>query len=212
MRKVMDRIMVERVKGIRAAVLLTAVAGLLSGCGLGSFLGLDRASPDEFRVVSRAPLEVPPDYNLRPPQPGSPRPQELERDTRATSSMFGASASQGGLFDPRTSARQTQGEAALLSQAGAEQADPEIRSIVDRENPGVVVGDRSLIDRLLFWRDDQPAPQTVHQGAPPTIARTGSTQATPAPTAPAQGEAAQPPATGSEAPQGLPLNLPGSGR
>lgn len=205
MRKVMDRIMVERVKGIRAAVLLTAAAGLLSGCGLGSFLGLDRASPDEFRVVSRAPLEMPPDYNLRPPQPGSPRPQELERDTRTASSMFGA-ASQGGLFDPRTSAQQTQGEAALLSQAGADQADPEIRAIVDRENPGVVVGDRSLLDRLMFWKDDQPPAQTVHQGAPPTITRTGSTQAN------APAEPAAQPAPGTEAPQGLPLTLPGTGR
>ena len=32
--------------------------------------------PDEFAVESRAPLTVPPDFDLRPPEPGAPRPQE----------------------------------------------------------------------------------------------------------------------------------------
>lgn len=156
------------------AVLLLA-AGLLSGCDtVSEALGLSRSTPDEFRVVSRAPLEVPPDFNLRPPQPGSPRPQELERDNRVTASVFGAA---GGLIDPRTSAGQSQGEAALLSAAGADAADPDIRAIVDRENPGVVIGERSFLERLMFWRDGQQAENTLHQGAPPTIARTGTSQA-----------------------------------
>ncbi len=156
------------------ATLLVAM-GLLSGCDtIGETLGLSRSTPDEFRVVSRAPLEVPPDFNLRPPQPGSPRPQELDRDNRVTASVFGAS---GGLIDPRTTAGQTSGEAALLAAAGADAADPDIRAIVDRENPGVVVGERSFLDRLLFWRDGDQAENTLHQGAPPTIARTGTSQA-----------------------------------
>jgi hypothetical protein len=50
---------------------------LLSGCtGFKQALGIERASPDEFAVESRAPLTIPPEFNLRPPQPGAPRPQE----------------------------------------------------------------------------------------------------------------------------------------
>jgi hypothetical protein len=30
-------------------------------------VGLDKSAPDEFRVVSRPPLSVPPQFNLRPP-------------------------------------------------------------------------------------------------------------------------------------------------
>jgi len=37
---------------------------------------MDRVGPDEFAVESRAPLTIPPEYDLRPPQPGAPRPQE----------------------------------------------------------------------------------------------------------------------------------------
>lgn len=172
------------------ALLASAVA--LSACGI-----FDRSSPDEFQVVARAPLEVPPDYNLRPPAPGSPRPQELDRDTRASASVFGAAGGTGGLIDPRTSRGQSNGEGALLSQAGADQANPDIRTIVDRENPGVVVGERSFLDRLLFWKGGEQPEQTVHQGPPPTISRTGSTQA---PTAAATPDAAAAPAP-AEAPR-----------
>ncbi|HYE49948.1 MAG TPA: DUF3035 domain-containing protein [Azospirillaceae bacterium] len=170
-------------KVIRAAGkcgLLLAGLAALSGCdSVGRALGIERAAPDEFRVVSRAPLEVPPDFNLRPPQPGSPRPQELAQDTRSTASVFGAAGTgvAGGQAVPGAAAgRQSTGEVALVQQAGADQADSDIRAIVDRESPGVVVGDRGLLDRLMFWKDDLPPAQTQHQGGPPVISRQGSTQ------------------------------------
>ena len=54
---------------------------VLSGCGSArQTFGLDRKPPDEFSVLTRAPLAVPPEYKLRPPTPGAPRPQES--DTR----------------------------------------------------------------------------------------------------------------------------------
>ena len=64
------------IRGMTPAVLV--VAGLMVGaCGdTRKVLGYDKVTPDEFKVVSRAPLSLPPDYGLRPPQPGAPRPQE----------------------------------------------------------------------------------------------------------------------------------------
>jgi len=53
-------------------VLCLAGALLISGCSdLKKAMGLERTSPDEFAVESRAPLTMPPDFNLRPPQPGA---------------------------------------------------------------------------------------------------------------------------------------------
>jgi len=51
------------------SVLLVAGIGLtLAGCsGLGDALGLSKRPPDEFEVVAKKPLAVPPDFNLRPP-------------------------------------------------------------------------------------------------------------------------------------------------
>ena len=55
---------------------------LLSGCGAGK--SLDRARPDEFAVARQAPLVIPPDFALVPPQPGAARPQ----DTAAVTCPF----------------------------------------------------------------------------------------------------------------------------
>ena len=54
--------------------LCLACAFLISGCSdLKKAIGLERSTPDEFAVESRAPLTMPPDFNLRPPQPGAER-------------------------------------------------------------------------------------------------------------------------------------------
>ena len=59
------------------AVACLSASLLLSGCtGFSRAIGLERVSPDEFAVESRAPLTMPPEFDLRPPQPGAPRPQE----------------------------------------------------------------------------------------------------------------------------------------
>ena len=52
-------------------------------------------APDEFRVVRKAPLTVPPEYNLRPPTPGSSRPQELSTESQARVAVFGLDVGQG---------------------------------------------------------------------------------------------------------------------
>ena len=68
-----------------------AVAGLsAAGCSAaGKALGVSKVTPDEFRVVARAPLVVPPDYSLRPPTPGEPRPQELDPESQAHTALLG---------------------------------------------------------------------------------------------------------------------------
>ena len=63
---------------------ITAAAVVLTGCNsIRQGVGLERVTPDEFRVVSMAPLSVPPEYGLRPPAPGQPRPAELAPESAA---------------------------------------------------------------------------------------------------------------------------------
>jgi hypothetical protein len=52
-------------------------------------LGMERSQPDEFAVVERAPLTMPPNFNLMPPQPGAPRPQEAKTTATAQSLVLG---------------------------------------------------------------------------------------------------------------------------
>ena len=65
----------------------------VSACGgARQALGLTKVSPDEFRVVTKAPLVLPPDYALRPPEPGKPRPQEQATDGAARVALLGSDA------------------------------------------------------------------------------------------------------------------------
>ena len=61
---------------------------LLGGCSsIKQMFGMDPQGPDEFAVESRAPLTVPPDFALRPPQPGASRPQEASSQDQARKVM-----------------------------------------------------------------------------------------------------------------------------
>src|ERR1700686_5409577 len=63
----------------------------VSGCSdFKKMVGIEKTSPDEFAVESRAPLTIPPDFDLRPPAPGSGRPQETSAANRAKTAIDNA--------------------------------------------------------------------------------------------------------------------------
>lgn len=134
----------RRTLTIAAAVTgLTIASAALGGCASASrALGMAKVTPDEFRVVSKAPLVVPPDFALRPPQPGEPRPQELQPESQARLALLGARAAE----------TRTQGESMLVAKAGAEKADPLIRYVMDDEFGSLAHKDKSFADKLMFWK------------------------------------------------------------
>ena len=122
------------------ALMLTGVA--LSGCGGGDALGFGKVTPDEFRVVAKAPLTLPPEYSLRPPTPGEPRPQELQPESAARQAVMGDAAA----------VKRSDGEKLLAQRAGGGNADPLIRYVVDDEFGEITHKDKSFADTVLFWR------------------------------------------------------------
>jgi hypothetical protein len=157
----------------RTSILLAALAiGLplaTGGCtSVKQTLGLTKQSPDEFRVVSRAPLSMPPDYNLRPPTPGSPRPQEGTPRDQAAAAVF-QYATTGGLpadaippvGEGEAETAQSSGESALLQSAGGSGVDPNIRQLVDSETAEDEANSRTLADTLVFWREPDPYGEVV---------------------------------------------------
>lgn len=149
-------------RGARAAVALLALAlPLLSACAGGSVqnaLGLGKRSPDEFAVVSRAPLVVPPDFDLRPPRPGEARPLAGTTGDRARATLLGeapATAARPAVaaqsLDPASSA----GQQALLGKAGGGNVDPEIRRRIAEENQSLATVEQAMFTRLLKWREPE---------------------------------------------------------
>lgn len=142
---------------IPSLALLCALLAL-PGCG-GSAkqaLGIERKPPDEFRVVSRPPLSLPPNYALRPPRPGERRPQELPAREQARDVLLGQATSNGYASDQPLSA----GETALLAHARTDSADPEIRRLVEQERAADAGDERNFVERLMFWLEPPP-PGTV---------------------------------------------------
>jgi hypothetical protein len=146
------------------------VAGLgiaLAGCsGVQEQLGLTSTPPDEFAVYSRAPLSVPPDFALLPPQPGAPRPQEATPTQQAQTALFSNSGTYTFSNDLQpTGPTQSMGEQAFLQSAGATGIDPEIRTLVEAETDIEAAQTEQFVNGLVFWQEPIPAGVVIDPAA-----------------------------------------------
>ncbi len=149
-------------------LLLVAAAGLgLSGCSATmNALGMGKHPPDEFVVVTHPPLQVPANFDLVPPQPGAPRPQEESAAQLAEAAVVGTGAQAEGT-DTASSTQilpagpASAGEEAFLQNAGVAKADPKIRQLVDSEAQAETDAIKDdLYNKILFWQT-QPPPGVV---------------------------------------------------
>lgn len=144
----------------RILLMSVCAATMLSACDTAKQeLGLNRSSPDEFAVVKRAPLEMPPDYNLRPPQPGAPRPQEQAMADQARTAVLGEKAK------PSKGEGYTKGEAAFLENANA-RFNPDIRAIVNEEATRTERKNEPVVKKIFnIGKDTIPAATVVDSKA-----------------------------------------------
>ena len=126
--------------------LVIAGTALLGACASHGVSNRDR--PDEFAVQREAPLVVPPDFTLVPPQPGAPRPAEGTAAQQALQTLFGGPA-------PRSPV-----ETSALDRAG--RADPGIRSGVG--SPSTYTVDKGTTTQAIL-----AAPQGDGQAASAVI-------------------------------------------
>ena len=127
---------------------LLAAAASLGGCqSVREQLGMGKKPPDEFAVTTKAPLVIPPGFNLRPPAPGAAPTNSLATDAQAQAAMFSAgditsvAANIEGNYSPA--------ERMLLANAGANRADPGIRQMLQSDQGKMQGADPSFTARLL---------------------------------------------------------------
>lgn len=118
----------------KATQIVPVVLGALLVASCGSSGVLSRERPDEFAVQRQAPLIIPPDFELVPPQPGAPRPAEGTAAQDALDALFGGPS-------PRSAV-----ETSALQRAG--QSDPGIRSAVG--DPGTFTVDKGTTTRAII--------------------------------------------------------------
>ena len=140
-----ERNVVGRYRFPLLAVACFSASVLLAGCGdFRVALGMDRTGPDEFAVESRAPLTIPPDFDLRPPQPGAARPQEVTAADRARKAIDAAGPGEPG----------KQAKVGLPTPAGGAIASgPQV-------DPNQQVGEGSLAGKLLGTADTSAGPSS----------------------------------------------------
>jgi len=137
--------------------ILGGSAALLMGCqSVRDAAGLGKQGPDEFAVVTKQPLVIPPEYNLRPPRDGAPPTNQINPEDRAASAIYDT--------DPVAAAKLVQGdfsqaEKLLLAQANAASTDPSIRQEVASDGKAMEPADDSFTQQVLFWQD-KPVPGT----------------------------------------------------
>ena len=122
---------------MRSLLLAAALVPLIAACASGP-----KRTPDEFAIITKPPLTVPPDYALRPPKPGELRPETLSSSQRTEQLLLG----------DRSSAPPSDGELQFIQSVGALAVDPSIRDILNAENGSIAAKDASMANRILFWR------------------------------------------------------------
>lgn len=149
---------------------ILGLALALAGCGeSGNVFGFDRSGPDEFTVVRHAPLSVPPDATLRPPQGGESQEARNESAERARSTLLAVGEGDEAVAAMRARSAatgQSLGEVALARRAGAYYGiETDIRRIVDEETTNLALEDESFMRSLVFWKDEEPRGTVLDAGA-----------------------------------------------
>ena len=122
---------------------------VLSACtSVKKELGIARNSPDEFTVIKRAPLTLPPEYNLKPP---------VDKNDVANEDVLKSKASnvaKQAIIGKSVEKQQiNEADDLLLSKMGANDADPNIRAQIDKDNGYILLKNQTLIEKLTS-KDD----------------------------------------------------------
>lgn len=147
----------QRTTYILNAFSISAMALSLSSCDtLRNSFGLGHSSPDAFAVATTPPLEVPPEFNLVPPRPGAPNPNEIS-PTQQAQQKLGA---------PAQSVDSKDGAKEILEKSEATtKIDPNIRTVVDEEavpSEGVMEHIDTMLQRAKDNLSGKTSPRPTH--------------------------------------------------
>lgn len=160
---------------------IAALCLLLCACsnnGADSFretFGLNRKGPDEFQVVSRPPLSVPPEFNLVAPKQGADFVPAISAEDQAHKELLGTNTLQTSampgissdapknplLANPVPTVASgdlpSGADSQFLSDAGANQANPHIRQQIEEDNDNGVVPKKE--EKYLFGNPSNADPE-----------------------------------------------------
>lgn len=129
-------------RATKGTVLVALAVTALGGCdrlgGAFDAFRQKRQGPDEFSIVSRAPLQIPGSTALPEPKPGTLSPLDPQPQKQAIEALLGprgavTAAGTGPDGTPATAGGSSRGEQALLSSAKAASASSQIRVQLEQD-------------------------------------------------------------------------------
>ena len=139
-----------KLKALLSLLSVSLLFPFLTGCGeVRSMLGQNKQPPDEFAVLSQAPLSIPPNFTLRPPEPGAKRPQKLSKKNDIKRIVLKSGAPKPMSTTPIIGG--VSGEKSLRNLLGTSSAKSDIRRLLNEENKELIYTDQRLINKLLKW-------------------------------------------------------------
>ncbi|MDC0073750.1 DUF3035 domain-containing protein [Alphaproteobacteria bacterium] len=125
---------------------MTLLIGLSACGGSLGLTGMTSKAPDEFAVIKKEPLIIPPDFSLRPPDTGFSPPNSSSPSKLAKSAIFDKKNNTNNLEIATSSSR---GEIELIKLAEKGKSNPEIRKIL-REDYKMLSSLRGgLVERII---------------------------------------------------------------
>ena len=149
-------------KAISSIIIFTAAMSMAACAKTREQFDFSKKAPDEFAVTRHAPLEIPPDFEVRAPRPGAQRPQEQATDQLAREAILGPDARKALAKE----AGVTEGEAVLLQKTGAANASPAIRAQVDKETAEIIKDETPGIDTLKKMVGQNPSEPSIEEVDP----------------------------------------------
>jgi hypothetical protein len=132
-----------------------AASLMLSGCTVSEIFS--KKAPDEFQILTRAPLNMPPDYDIRPPLQGAfGAGQSSEKDSKAL-----AKETLLGKRKNVSSGILSKGESMLIEKTGGNRASSDISKTLDFETGQRIEKEKSVVDDIVFWEDRKPGADTL---------------------------------------------------
>jgi hypothetical protein len=138
---------------MRIGVLCMAALSLMACQSIREAAGITKDPPDEFAVATKAPLIMPPDYNLHPPKPGAP-PLNQQSPTEAAQAAMYSNTDDPHAVAAAIPGNYSQAEKLFLAQSGSAGADHNIRREIAADNAKTENTDQSFTDKLLFSGSD----------------------------------------------------------
>lgn len=168
-------------------VLVFGLASGLTACDSAKkSLGMGRSSPNEFGVVSRSPLTVPPEFRLRPPVTNPNLAASEALQSEAQTALFGTSEAK---KSEAMMKNLSPSEQALLQGAKVNQFDAATKADLAAQVPDPVLQDAELTDSIRNL-GNVPKADTKAEGAKKPVATKPATKVAAA--APVETSAASP--------------------